>query len=669
MYNSSLNSYRTLYPAKRRNTTATPKLEFKITDKIYDRLYNFIGTHPAERGVMLGSSDGETIDTCAEDHNANTSSAAYDPDIDYLNQIIKEWKQEGITFVGFCHSHPRGVTNPSIPDIDYSRKILGAFKSLPKLWLPIAQTIPDTGQFKLFPYAAVRNQDNVDIKPARLSVSNHSIMPTAKKSVKLPTEVHQSKIINREQCLTPATPQGYKPVIQAPVKATQPTSTVYSSATASKNPIQQSQTPQAKPIHKPGSYQSQNIALLKNTPAILEPQRRQLDIFNTISNNLTCLNGTNKSMQYYGTLANIQNMLKFLLTDSSSKYYSQKACISFYERYHKLQEANYQKYFARLSSNNDLEYLNSVRLIIIGTGGAASFIRNAARSGIGEFILIDPDIISDTNIGTQDVHAQYIGNNKVDAIGSDLVKINPLAAVLAFNNRIEDFSDMDFFRLLTTPFKCKRDPIINSQFCLAYPRRTIMLTLTDNFYAQARGHRLGLKFGIPNICAMEYANGIGAEVTYTQPGITPACHRCITSSRYKAYLNHGFQNNITSDGATVFAAEYLNSVIGHLLLGLAYHGTSNTHWGNMISDLGNKNLIRLRMHSSYERELNTAAFSSRLNGAVNPEVFQMLDCMYLPQTPDCGQSPTRPVCPDCKGTGNLLDSKGMFADTRKMLPN
>src|SRR5262249_52713006 len=100
------------------------------------------------------------------------------------------------------------------------------------------------------------------------------------------------------------------------------------------------------------------------------------------------------------------------------------------------------------------------------------------------------------------------------------------------------------------------------------PQCVVLLALTDDFWAQARGHRLGLHFGLPTICAQEYEDGLGAEITYTVAGITPACHRCMTASRYKAYLEEGFKNDVTSHGAPIFAAEYLNAALGHVAASL-----------------------------------------------------------------------------------------------------
>jgi len=71
------------------------------------------------------------------------------------------------------------------------------------------------------------------------------------------------------------------------------------------------------------------------------------------------------------------------------------------------------------------------------------------------------------------------------------------------------------------------------------------------------------------------------------------------------------------------------------------------------------------MDNSFDERLGDT-FGRRIKGVQDEDAFFMLDTLFLPQTPDCGQSPKRPACPDCGGTGNLLDVKGKFADTREI---
>jgi hypothetical protein len=85
--------------------------------------------------------------------------------------------------------------------------------------------------------------------------------------------------------------------------------------------------------------------------------------------------------------------------------------------------------------------------------------------------------------------------------------------------------------------------------------------------------------------------------------------------------------------------------------------------------MGNRNLLFIRMDPDFDQFMGRPVFGRRLAGAAEPGAFFMLDSLFVAQTPDAGQSETRPVCPDCGGTGDLADSIGKLNDTRIMTHN
>jgi ThiF family len=592
------------------NTMKTKKEKFKISGKIYDEVYNFIGSHRAERGMMIGRDKDGVITHCEFDHNARCNAAAYDPDIAHMNKIIKEWETKGIQFCGFIHSHPKAFCQPSSHDKWYAGEILSCFKKLDKMWVPIVQTVPDTGKFELLPFAAIPEKEDrkkCTIVKCKLDVIGCSAAKTCNHKTQSPNKT--TSLRNR---------QTFAPVNYA------------------------------KTYQKQACFSPQGTAGFRKS---------------------TCAKGQTKEMQYFGVQKLVWNIQK----QSSPPNISISE--NFFGRLKKQWDQavkDHATYFKRLNDHYDLDQLDKTRLVIVGTGGAAALIRNCARMGFGEYILIDPDVISESNVGTQDVLPSTVGKTKVEVLARDIVEINPKAAVIACPVKIEQFDDNAFASLLKNPLRW--DPEKRTSGGKHYgaisvegiaPEKTILMVLTDNFYAQARGHRLGLHFGIPTICAMEYVEGIGAEVTYTVPGVTPACHRCITAGRYKSYLEDKFENDVTSAGAPVFAAEFLNAVLGHMLLSIIHHGTKHPRWGNVITELGNRNLLKIRMDNSYDTRFGNKSFSGKFEGVKDPGAFHMLDTLFLPQTPDCGQSKSRPVCPDCGGKGDLESSKGKFTDTLK----
>jgi hypothetical protein len=292
--------------------------------------------------------------------------------------------------------------------------------------------------------------------------------------------------------------------------------------------------------------------------------------------------------------------------------------------------------FKRVESSYDLERMKCTRIIAVGCGGAASFLQDLARCGVGEFVLIDPDVVEEPNIATQQVFLEDIGRPKVDCLADRINQINPDAYVEAYQASLDEFDDVRFKRFIK----------------LENYSNTLLCGLSDDFYCQARVNRLALSFGLPSLCAQLYQYGHAAEVSFTYPGVTSACHRCMLSPRYKAYLKEGYQNNVTSAGSSIFATQRLNAIKGFITLAMLHHGTNHPQWGEVLSRIGNCTLVQIRMHPHTGLKIFSRVFSD-----IEHCFFD--ESVWLPQEPE-------PNCPDCGGTGNLLAAKGTFADTREM---
>ncbi len=79
-----------------------------------------------------------------------------------------------------------------------------------------------------------------------------------------------------------------------------------------------------------------------------------------------------------------------------------------------------------------LERLLKTRVIIFGVGGVGSWAAEAlARSGIGTITLVDPDVISVTNINRQiQATSASVGKSKVTELAQRLSLINPDAVII-----------------------------------------------------------------------------------------------------------------------------------------------------------------------------------------------------------------------------------------------
>ena len=314
--------------------------------------------------------------------------------------------------------------------------------------------------------------------------------------------------------------------------------------------------------------------------------------------------------------------------------------------------------FARVASVNNLELLAKSRRVQIGVGSATGALENSARSGVGQFTLIDKDVVERSNVATQGYLVSDIGRPKVVAMAERLRAINPAVAVQAVYGSFHDLTDDDIKRLTF-------DPFVDSATSALAPGagQTVLVGATDDFFCQARVNSLALHFGIPSICCQHYAEGLASEITFTHPVTVRACHRCILSSRYEAYLNNGFKNPVGSAGSPISSSGRINSLCTDIEMAILHHGTKQPRWGDLLVRIGDRNLLQIRCHPDAENLLGLNNFSQAFSAANSDQIFfgETIWRRQIPEHPNTGYS--RP-CPDCGGTGNLTQRIGAFADTR-----
>lgn len=494
---------------------------FKLSLNVLVEIFRSIGKRPAESGGMLGGK-GEEITHYHFDETSRTSKATYTPDHVSLTNLLKnDWNPSDTRLKGFVHSHPSRFDRPSGGDQVYAGRILEAIDDLKLLWLPIVNTIPDTGRFSISPWAAVRDGDDVHIVKAQIEVTSSD-------------------------------------------------------------------------------------ANMDEIPAYIMDQIEM------------------------GTPLDRIVINKKAETDNP--------------------ELTPDTTFDRVKDAYDLNLMRNTRIIAVGAGGAAEWLEQMARAGTGQFVLIDPDTVSATNLATQQTYRQDIGRSKVNCIAERILNINPAAKVVSIPKRLEELED-ERIRSLAS------DSIDG---CL--PHKTIICGLTDNFFAQAQVNRVALQLGIPSLCAQVYREGRGIEITFTYPGVTPACHRCILSSRYRHYLEKGESNTVTSHGTPIFATAMLNAIKGYVALAIVHHASNHSRWGDVLSRIGNRNLIQLRLDPDFTETMGMKVFDRVFEHTDHSRLF-FGEPVWLPQEQECPDT-GYPHCPDCDGTGDLRSAVGKFEDTR-----
>ena len=99
-----------------------------------------------------------------------------------------------------------------------------------------------------------------------------------------------------------------------------------------------------------------------------------------------------------------------------------------------------------LIGKENLEKLKTKKVAVFGIGGVGSFVvEGLARAGIENFILVDNDTISISNINRQ-IHSNYntVGKYKVDEMTKRILDINPNIKVESLKIFFKDENDINF---------------------------------------------------------------------------------------------------------------------------------------------------------------------------------------------------------------------------------
>lgn len=86
---------------------------------------------------------------------------------------------------------------------------------------------------------------------------------------------------------------------------------------------------------------------------------------------------------------------------------------------------------AMLIGEENVDKLSKMKIIIFGIGGVGGYVVEAlARSGVGSFVLVDHDVVSESNINRQIIATtNTVGKKKIDVMKERILSINKEANV------------------------------------------------------------------------------------------------------------------------------------------------------------------------------------------------------------------------------------------------
>ena len=103
--------------------------------------------------------------------------------------------------------------------------------------------------------------------------------------------------------------------------------------------------------------------------------------------------------------------------------------------------------FEKIVGSDNLDLLQNKSVLILGIGGVGGYVAEAlARSNIGTLILVDFDIVDETNINRQIIALKStIGKKKVDVLEKRIKDINENCNVIKIDKFIDDKNLVDLF--------------------------------------------------------------------------------------------------------------------------------------------------------------------------------------------------------------------------------
>jgi hypothetical protein len=274
--------------------------------------------------------------------------------------------------------------------------------------------------------------------------------------------------------------------------------------------------------------------------------------------------------------------------------------------------------FDRIRPSIDVDIMQQSHVTIVG--GAYGMAHDLVRCGLGSLTYVDFDSVDASNPARQDFNTNDIGRYKAEALATALHEINPDVEV---NCLIRDFCEIG-----------------EDEFDVQFGHTDLFIFATDFFPAQARGNQQALRLGTSAIWIGLYRSGRAGEIVHYVPDVTPACFRCVCSSRYQAFANQARgpadSTNIPSAGGTILDLHLVDAVAGQIAVGILTAGADN-RMGRLIQQLGNRNILQIKIDPDYHLG-EPDVFTRHLGN--NPANFSFTT-IALPMDaedncPDCG---------------------------------
>lgn len=175
--------------------------------------------------------------------------------------------------------------------------------------------------------------------------------------------------------------------------------------------------------------------------------------------------------------------------------------------------------FERIEALFDVGLFAKSRVLIAGCGsGGGSVALQLAMSGIGNFVLVDKDVLGVENVIRHVCGRRYIGMKKVDALADVILDRNPKANITKIEADLLSCPDLE----------------------AAVKASDVVVLATDNEPTRFTLNELCVRNDVPFVVGRVFTRGIGGEVFAFRPKIG-GCLACLESLLQRTPYREGIR--------------------------------------------------------------------------------------------------------------------------------
>lgn len=168
----------------------------------------------------------------------------------------------------------------------------------------------------------------------------------------------------------------------------------------------------------------------------------------------------------------------------------------------------YQDIFSRNKGILESSIMEESRIVICGCGSVGSDIAlELARSGVGNFLLADPDTLEYHNLCRHQCGIEDVGDLKVNALKRRIMHVNPYANVYTSDRIIQDVPKT-----------------LLDSFCVK--NQTLFVGCADNRGADVYANRISIYYGAAFLSIGFWERACAGEIFYHIPGEGMPCYEC-----------------------------------------------------------------------------------------------------------------------------------------------